>query len=114
MGALAAIRRMVAAATLAIFGICVVTCLGMQPEAKKLHDCCPRSDSGKSCPEGVKATACSLNSLDFPKSKFLPDALPVAALPVAVTLLASSPVETAAAISPYAGDLLIRNCILRI
>ncbi len=114
MGALAAIRRMVAAATLAIFGICVVTCLGMQPEAKKLHDCCPRSDSGKNCPEGVKATACSLNSLDFPKSKFLPDALPVAVLPEAGSLLAADMADPAMVISPYTGDLLIRNCILRI
>lgn len=119
MIALAPIRRTMTAATLLIFSICVVTCLGMQPVAQGGHDCCPRqeteSGSGQNCPQEASATACSLNSLDLPKSKSLETATVAVITPPSSLEPASAACEGFAPERAYYPDcLFLRNRVLRI
>lgn len=121
MNILATIRRAATMATLIIFSACVVMCLGMQPVAAAAqnsgHDCCPRTDAGDSCPRGIAATACSLNSLDLPKaSEWNPDLAPLGHLETRTTHAPATTAEAAPDFPPVwdAGDLHLRLGVLRI
>lgn len=117
MNATATFRKLASAVTLLVFSICVVTCLGMQPAQGKSHDCCPRTDTGQSqgCPQKVSATACSLSSLDLPKSN------PLVWQPVGVliTFVIAAPDgvsgDAASFLPPRStGDAYLHNRVLRI